>query len=76
MANPCGSWKHSRAVSPPSLSSLARRSDTVIPAEELQRFLDTFLYQESAVLLDEITRLDPEAGRVRALLDTTRTLFF
>ncbi|HIF95727.1 MAG TPA: hypothetical protein EYQ54_01645 [Myxococcales bacterium] len=63
-------------MSPPSFSSLARRSQNVIPAEDLQNFLDTFLYREPAVLLDEITHLDPETGRVRALLDTARALPF
>ncbi len=40
----------------------------------MRRFLDTFMYGEEAFLLDEIVRLDPAAGEIEALLDTTRPL--
>ena len=43
-------------------------------SEDLRRFLDTFLYREEVFLIDEITRLDPEAGRIEARLDTTQEL--
>lgn len=61
---------------PPEFSPLASRSRAVVPPEELQHFLDTFLYREEAVLVDEITRIDPEGGRLEALLDSTRPLPF
>jgi hypothetical protein len=59
-----------------TISVLARRSDAAVPAGELQHFLDTFLYTEGAVLIDEITALDREQARVEAILDTTRPLPF
>ena len=52
------------------LSPLAERSEKVIEPARLQHFLDTFLYREPAVLVDEITSIDPEVGRIEALLDT------
>jgi hypothetical protein len=42
----------------------------------MKRFLDTFLYRESAVLVDEILRLDAEEGVIEARLDTRRPLPF
>jgi len=41
---------------------------------ELRRFLDTFLYREEGFLVDEVTRLDREAGRVEGVMDTRRPL--
>ena len=57
------------------LSPLATRSAKVIEPAELQAFLDTFLYREPAVLVDEITAVDPEAGRIEAVLDTAERAF-
>lgn len=51
-------------------SPLAERSDRVVEPDQLQAFLDTFLYRESAVLVDEITALDAQSGRIEAVLDT------
>ncbi len=45
-----------------------------VPAREIQRFLDTWLYDPEAFLVDEIVRLDREAGVIEARLDTRRTL--
>lgn len=45
-------------------------------AEEMQRFLDTFMYGEEAFLIDEITSLDAGAGRIEARMDTRRPLPF
>ena len=42
----------------PKRSRLAERSRGVLPPDELQHFLDTFLYREEAVLVDEITSVD------------------
>ena len=56
------------------LSPLARRSQGVTDPVELQRFLDTFLYREDAVLLDEITAIDEAARRIDARLDAKRPL--
>ena len=58
------------------LSPLAANSHSVIPAADLQHFLDTFLYTEEAVLIDQITALDREENRIEALLDTQRALPF
>jgi hypothetical protein len=43
---------------------------------EMRRFLESFLYHEDAVLVDEILRVDPEAREVEAVLDTKRPLPF
>ena len=51
-------------------SPLAERSAKVLEPADLQAFLDTFLYGESAVLVDEITALDADAGRLEAILET------
>jgi len=63
-------------LSSSQLASLAHRSRDQIPPADLQLFLDSFLYGEEAVLIDEITRMDREAGLVEGLLDTTRSLPF
>jgi hypothetical protein len=60
----------------PDLSPLAERSANVVLANELQDFLDTLLYTEAAVLIDEITALDRDTHRIEAILDTTRPLPF
>jgi hypothetical protein len=41
---------------------------------EMRRFLDTFLYEEDGILIDEVISLDAERREVRARLDTTRFL--
>lgn len=43
---------------------------------ELRHFLDTFMYRESAFLVDAIEAVDEQARRVEARLDTTRALPF
>ncbi len=45
-------------------------------AEEMRRFLDTFLYEEAAFLIDEVSLLDRDARVIEARLDTTRPLPF
>jgi hypothetical protein len=57
-------------------SSLVERSRNVVQPDDLQHFLDTFLYTEEAVLVDEITLLDRESRRLEAILDSTRPLPF
>jgi len=59
-----------------SLSSLAERSREAVQPEELQNFIDTFLYREETVLIDEIVRLDPAKEQIEAILETTRPLPF
>ncbi len=59
-----------------SRSRLAERSAGVVDPDDLQRFLDTFLYRESAVLLDEITRVDRDARVLEARLDPGHALPF
>lgn len=61
-------------MEPAALPRLAERSGRVVAPELLQRFVDTFLYREEALFVDEITRLDPETRTLEALLDTTREL--
>ncbi len=63
-------------MSETGLSTLPTRSRSVVPAETLEHFLDTFLYREGAVLVDEIVAIDEEARRIEALLDSTRPLPF
>jgi hypothetical protein len=41
---------------------------------ELRRFLDAYLYDEAAFLVDEVTALDREQGLVRGRTHTTRPL--
>lgn len=41
---------------------------------EARRFLDTFLYEPDAFLVDEIRRVDPGRRVIEARLDTTREL--
>jgi hypothetical protein len=41
---------------------------------EMERFLATFLYDEAAFLVDEVTRIDADAREIEARLDTTRPL--
>jgi hypothetical protein len=45
-----------------------------VPSAELAHFLDTFLYGPEAFLVDEIVRVDREAGAIEARLDTARPL--
>ncbi len=45
-----------------------------LPQEQMDHFLETFLYREPAVLVDEILRADAEAGEIEALLETDRPL--
>ncbi|MDH3284144.1 MAG: hypothetical protein OEQ13_05350 [Acidobacteriota bacterium] len=44
------------------------------PPEEMRRFLDSFMYEDDAFLVDEVTRLDPARREIEGRLDTTRTL--
>jgi hypothetical protein len=43
-------------------------------ADEMRRFLDTFLYREEAFLVDEVIRLDADAKTIEARMDTERPL--
>ena len=43
-------------------------------APEMQRFRESFLYDEGALLVDEIVRMDPDERAIDAILDTTRSL--
>ncbi len=43
---------------------------------DMSRFLDTFMYEESAFLVDEVLSLDVEQRSIEAVLDTTRSLPF
>ncbi len=45
-----------------------------LPQEQIDHFLETFLYREPAVLVDEILCADAEAGEIEALLETDRPL--
>lgn len=56
------------------LCGLAERSRRAASPELLQRFVDTFLYREEALFVDELTRVDPETRTLEGLLDTTRAL--
>ncbi len=58
----------------PSLSPLAERSRSVVDPARLQHFVDTFLYTEEALFVDELTHVDAVARSLAALLDTTRHL--
>jgi hypothetical protein len=42
--------------------------------QEMQRFLDSLLYEEEAFLIDEVTRLEPGERLVEARMDTARPL--
>lgn len=44
--------------------------------EEMQQFLDTFMYGPEAFLVDEVTRLDIERREIQAVMDTRRDLPF
>jgi hypothetical protein len=44
------------------------------PAEEIERFLDTFLYEREAVLVDEILSLDHEAKRIEARISAAEPM--
>ncbi|MEZ4280172.1 MAG: hypothetical protein R3F21_11225 [Myxococcota bacterium] len=61
-------------MSTPHRSRLAERSRHVVAPDLLQRFVDTFLYSDEALFVDEITHLDREHRALTALLDTTRPL--
>ena len=40
----------------------------------MTRFLDTYFYDRTAFLIDEVRRIDAEANEVEAVMDTTRHL--
>jgi len=40
----------------------------------MRRFLDSFLYDEAAFLIDEVKRMDAEAFEIDAVMDTKREL--
>jgi len=42
--------------------------------QELERFVSTFLYSREAFLVDELVRVDREAGEIDARMQTTRDL--
>ncbi len=44
--------------------------------EDMRLFLDTFLYRDEAFMVDEVLRLDKEAGAVEAMVETERWLPF
>ena len=44
--------------------------------EEMQEFLDTFLYKSDAFLIDEVHQMDPDERLIEASLDTRRPLPF
>ena len=67
-------WK-TRRMPEPRRSPLVERSAEVVDPDDLQAFLDTFLYREPAVLVDEITALDAEACRIEAVLETESRTF-
>ena len=71
-----GPWKNLRPVMTAKISAVARRSRGAVAPEKLQHFVDTFLYREDALLIDEITRMDAERGEVDAILESTRPLPF
>ena len=56
--------------------SAAQLRSGPVPAAEMQRFLDTFLYRPEAVLIDEIVRAESASHEIEARLDTTRALPF
>lgn len=45
-----------------------------LDVDDMQRFLDTFLYREEAFLIDEIVEVDRETRSIRARLDTQKEL--
>jgi hypothetical protein len=47
-----------------------------LPPEEVDHFLETFLYSEAGVLVDEILRADADAGEMDALLETAQPLAY
>ena len=42
--------------------------------DQLRRFLAAYLYAEPGFLVDEVTELDPDSGRIQARMETTRPL--
>ncbi|MAI78472.1 MAG: hypothetical protein CL917_06010 [Deltaproteobacteria bacterium] len=46
------------------------------PDSEMKHFLDTFLYTESAFLIDEVIAMDPKEHSIEARMDTLRPLPF
>jgi hypothetical protein len=53
---------------------MARTIPAPCDPAEMRRFLDTFLYDENAFLVDEIVKLDAQARAVEARLDSRRPL--
>ena len=53
---------------------MSRVASGPIPPEQMQHFLDTFLYREEAFFVDEIVSVDREACALEARLDTARPL--
>ena len=41
---------------------------------KMRQFLDTFLYEEEAFLVDEVLTMDAESGAIEAVMDTKRSL--
>ena len=57
-------------------SSPVREVPGPFEAVEMQRFLDTFLYQGGAFLVDEVLTLDPHEAAITGRMDTARPLPF
>jgi hypothetical protein len=55
---------------------MARLVKGPVAAAEMERFFETFMYQDDAFLVDEIVRMDAEERAIDAVLDTTRSLPF
>ena len=53
---------------------MARPLDGPFDLAEIERFLETFMYHEDVLLVDEVVRMDAEQRSIEALLDTTRRL--
>ena len=53
---------------------LAREIPGPYDPNEMQRFLETFMYDAAAFLVDEVVRLDRAEREVEAILETTRFL--
>ncbi len=55
---------------------MARRLPGPFDPREMERFLASFAYRDEAFLVDEVLRLDHDARRIEARLDTRRPLPF
>ncbi len=53
---------------------MARTIPGPFEESEMQQFLDTFLYEQDAFLISEVTKMDTEERYIEAWLDTTSPL--